>query len=226
MRNPAVALHPSWHEVHTEEELFARWQGLSAGYSQSKWVAEQLLRLGGRRGLGYTVYRPTHICGASHSAISNDSDTWSLFIDACLRHRCIPALEDTLNWMPVDKMSEFIVALSLREDSRGRSLNLTHPQAFALSRLTAAIVASDGPPVAVVPYREWRSRCAAHESTRNIATILPADLAEEPGVAIAFGAIRIGNAVDALGGLDVCPPLDDALLQRYVDWRNRARGEA
>ncbi|MEH6419881.1 non-ribosomal peptide synthetase [Pseudomonas sp. CGJS7] len=217
-------LDPAWIDVRNEEDLFARWQGLSAGYTQSKWVAEQLLRLGGSRGLGYTVYRPTHICGAADSGISNDSDTWSLFVDACLRHRAVPDQEDTLNWVPVDRMSEFIVELSLRQDTRGRTLNLTHPRAFALSRLIAAIAASDGAPVRSLAYRDWLSRCASDESTRNIASILPADLAEDPSVATAFGAIRIGNAVEELGGLDVCPPLDDALLRRYVDWRNRPRG--
>ncbi|NNC24870.1 polyketide synthase, partial [Salinisphaera sp. USBA-960] len=76
-----------------EEALFERWQDLRSGYAQSKWVSERLLRAGSARGLPFAVYRPTHISGDSATAAGNDRDTWSLFVDACLRHRCVPDIE-------------------------------------------------------------------------------------------------------------------------------------
>ncbi|UZW62938.1 non-ribosomal peptide synthetase [Lysobacter enzymogenes] len=215
-RDPAVAGRLD------EETVFARWQGLLTGYAQSKWVAEQSLRAAGAHGLPFAVYRPTHISGDSRSAASNDRDTWSLFVDACLRHRCVPELEETLNWLPVDWMSAFIVELSLRADADGRSHNLIHPQSFPLRRLTDAIAASAGAPVRCLGYRDWRALCAADPASADVAAILPAELADEPGLADAFGEATIGNAVGERIGAQRCPPLDDALLRAYVERRNRA----
>ncbi|WP_394541056.1 amino acid adenylation domain-containing protein [Lysobacter enzymogenes] len=215
-RDPAIAGRLD------EETLFARWQGLLTGYAQSKWVAEQSLRAAGAHGLPFAVYRPTHISGDSRSAASNDRDTWSLFVDACLRHRRVPEWEETLNWMPVDWMSAFIVELSLRADGDGCSHNLIHPQSFPLRRLTDAIAASAGAKVRRLAYRDWRALCAADPASADVAAILPADLADDPSLADAFGEATIGNAVSERIGAQRCPPLDDALLRAYVERRNRA----
>ncbi|MFK3647590.1 amino acid adenylation domain-containing protein [Lysobacter enzymogenes] len=205
-----------------EEALFARWQDLRTGYAQSKWTAEQLLRAGATRGLPFATYRPTHISGDSATALGNDRDTWSLFVDACLRQRCVPELEDTLNWMPVDWMSAFLVELSLREGLDGRSLNLIHPQSFPFARLAEAIAASDGAPVRRIGYREWLARCAADPASADVGAVLSADLADDNGATGPFDDPRIGNAVAELIGAARCPPLDDALLRAYVNSRNRA----
>ena len=208
-----------------EEALFERWQDLRSGYAQSKWVSERLLRAGGERGLPFAVYRPTHISGDSATAAGNDRDTWSLFVDACLRHRCVPDIEDTLNWLPVDWMSAFLVELSLRDGLDGRSLNLLHPHSFPLQRLLDAIAASDGAPVRRLAYRDWLARCARDPATADVAAILAAELADNGGGNDAISVFedeRIGNAVTELIGMQRCPPLDDALLRAYVEHRRHA----
>ncbi|QQP97531.1 non-ribosomal peptide synthetase [Lysobacter enzymogenes] len=211
-----------------EETLLARWQGLRTGYAQSKWTAERLLRAGAARGLPFAVYRPTHISGDSATALGNDRDSWSLFVDACLRHRCVPTLEAALNWLPVDWMSAFLVELSLREGLDGRSLNLIHPHSFPFARLADAIAASDGARVRRVDYRDWLALVAADPASAEVAAVLSADAADATGATgvtaatAAFEDPRIGNAVAELIGQARCPPLDDALLRAYVDGRNHA----
>jgi len=208
-----------------EEDLSARWQDLRSGYARSKWVSERLLRAGGERGLPFAVYRPTHISGDSATAAGNDRDTWSLFVDACLRHRRVPDIEERLNWLPVDRMSAFLVELSLRDDLDGRSLNLLHPHSFPLQRLFDAIAASDGAPVQRMDYGDWLALCARDPASADVAAILAAELADSGGGSAAVGAFddpAIGNAVAGLIGAQRCPPLDDALLRAYVEHRRRA----
>ncbi|WP_190285783.1 non-ribosomal peptide synthetase [Montanilutibacter psychrotolerans] len=209
--------------VSTEEELFECWQGLASGYAQSKWVAEKILRIGGSRGIPFTVYRPTHISGSTRDGASNPIDTWSLFMDACLQHGCVPDVDASLNSLPVDYMSECIVDLSLRDDVIGKSLNLMNPRTFMLKQLTDGMLSMDAS-MKTVSYREWLDICAESTSTKNIASIMPADLATEPGVSTTQGEVKLGNAVEQLMSEGSrCPSITDELLQKYVGWRIRNR---
>ncbi len=209
-------------DIATEAQLAEYWPGLASGYAQSKWVAERLLRLGGERGIPYTIYRPTHIGCASQDGASNASDTWSLFIDACLRLERVPVVDTHINSLPVDYMSECIVELSLRKGMRGRSLNLSAPQSFALGELARQIAAIEDLAVESIDYRQWRQLCSEHEATHRLATVMPVELAESHDDDAAPTRIELSNAVAELDGEGMPAPLMTAeLLRKYVTWRYR-----
>ena len=211
-------------EITTEAQWAEHWPGLASGYAQSKWVAERLLRIGGERGIPFTVYRPTHIAGASNSGASNASDTWSLFVDACLILEQVPAIETSINSLPVDYISECIVALSLRDGMHGKSLNLANPQSFMLSELTDQIAAIKELAVETVDYRQWWRLCSEHPTTRRLASVMPAELSAHPTGNAAVVRIDLSNAIVELSreGMPY-PAMTADLLRKYVAWRHRLR---
>ncbi|MFC5742976.1 non-ribosomal peptide synthetase [Dyella tabacisoli] len=215
------AVESAGAEITTEAQLTEHWPGLASGYAQSKWVAERLLRIGGERGIPFTIYRPTHIGGASSSGASNASDTWSLFMDACLILERVPMLETSINSLPVDYMGDCIVELSLREGMHGKSLNLANPQSFMLSELTRQIAAVE-PAVERIDYRQWRRLCSEHPATRRLASVMPAELSVPSTAEAAPARIDLSNAVIELSreGMPY-PSMTADLLRKYVVWRHR-----
>lgn len=212
-------------EITNEAQLAEYWPGLASGYAQSKWVAERLLRIGGDRGIPFTIYRPTHVGGASDSGASNATDTWSLFVDACLTLERIPDADTDINSLPVDVMADSIVSLSLREDMHGKSLNLLHPQSFMLSRLTRQIAAIDELSVERIDYRQWHKLCGEHAATRRLASVMPAELSADAEVHATPSRIVITNVIEELSREGMrCPPISDAFLRKYVEWRYRSCG--
>ncbi|MET4677050.1 MULTISPECIES: non-ribosomal peptide synthetase [unclassified Luteibacter] len=207
-------------DIVKETQLAEHWRGLPSGYAQSKWVAERLLRVGGERGIPYTVYRPTHIAGARGNGASNPTDTWSLFIDACLVLECVPDIDTPINSLPVDDMADAIVTLSLRGDMRGRSLNLTNPRSFMLGELTRQVAAIDELDVQRVDYRKWRQQLGEHPATGRLATVMPVELSELPVGTKARAPIELGNAMVEFAGDGVrATAMTPDLLCRYVRWR-------
>ncbi len=207
-------------DITSEAQLTEYWPGLASGYAQSKWVAERLLRIGGERGIPFTIYRPTHIAGASSNGASNASDTWSLFVDACLILERVPVLETSINSLPVDYMSDAIVALSLRQGMQGKSLNLASPKSFMLSELTRQIAALEGLSVEYIDYRTWRRLCGEHPATRRLASVMPAELSAASTVKAAPIRIELSNAVVELSREGMrYPSMSADLLQKYAAWR-------
>ena len=209
-------------DVTTEAQLAEHWPGLASGYAQSKWVAERLLRIGGERGIPFTIYRPTHIAGSSRTGASNASDTWSLFVDACLILERIPEIDTSINSLPVDYMGDCIVELSLREGMHGKSLNLTSPQSFMLSELTRQITAVEGLAIERVDYRHWRRLCSEHPAVSRLASVMPAELSTQATGQTVSAPIELSNAVAELSreGMPY-PPMTADLLRKYVAWRHR-----
>ena len=206
-------------DITTEAQLAEDWRGLPSGYAQSKWVAERLLRIGGERGIPYTIYRPTHIAASSSNGASNASDTWSLFVDACLLLERVPEADAPINSLPVDYVSDCIVSLSLQPHMQGRWLNLAHPQSFMLSELIRQIAAIDALDIEYIDYRHWRQLCSEHPATRRLASVMPAELPTR-SVTAAPTRIELSNVIMELSREETpYPSIGPELLRKFVAWR-------
>ena len=63
----------------SEQTELTSWQGLSSGYSQSKWVGDTLARQAQARGLPVSIYRLSSVTGDRINAICNETDLiWRL----------------------------------------------------------------------------------------------------------------------------------------------------
>jgi thioester reductase-like protein len=166
----------------TEEERFERWQNLFSGYAQTKWVGEKLVRIAGSRGVPVAIYRPGFIAGSSQAGAGNRVDFVSRFIVACLQLGCAPDIDFGLNMLPVDYMSRAIVALSLREEFRGRCVNVVNEKSTSLGMVSDCLVSwalTLGLPMQKVSFETWWSQCNATEDQKAVRIYFP-DPAQMP----------------------------------------------
>lgn len=147
-------------QVVQEDDSFEHWEGIFLGYSQTKWVAEKLLKLGYSRGIPITIHRPPLIAGDSQTGVCNTDDFINLAIKGCLQMGCFPDVEYMLDMSPVDYVSKSIVYLSLQQNSLGHGFNLQHPEPVPFLDMVRWLQGF-GFPIDIIPYKEWQDRLAS-----------------------------------------------------------------
>ncbi|MBD0263625.1 MAG: thioester reductase domain-containing protein, partial [Tolypothrix sp. Co-bin9] len=144
-------------KVVKEDDEFEHWEGIHLGYSQTKWVAEKLVKIAGERGLPITIHRPPLIAGHSQTGVSNTHDFICLMAKGCLQMGSFPEVDYMLDMSPVDYVSKAIVHLSRQKESIGKAFHLQHPQPVPLTVLVDW-VRSFGYPVDVISYDAWQEK--------------------------------------------------------------------
>ncbi|NEQ48305.1 MAG: NAD-dependent epimerase/dehydratase family protein [Leptolyngbya sp. SIOISBB] len=125
------------------------------GYTQSKWVAEQLVTLAKARGLPVCIYRPGRIAGHSESGICNPDDHTFRLIRGCLQLGIAPKRNLQVNLAPVDYVSRAIAHLSLQPDARGKTYHLVNPDAVPWNQVIQWIHEC-GYPLQLVSLDQWQ----------------------------------------------------------------------
>jgi thioester reductase-like protein len=144
-------------KVVKEDDEFNESKGIFLGYSQTKWVAEKLVKIARDRGLPVTIHRPPLIAGHSQTGVGNTSDFINLMAKGCIQMGCFPDVDYMMDMSPVDYVSKAIVYLSLQKESRGKAFNLQHPEPAPLKDLVNWI-SQFGIPIKFVPYQEWQNQ--------------------------------------------------------------------
>ncbi|WP_323073576.1 amino acid adenylation domain-containing SDR family oxidoreductase [Mycetohabitans endofungorum] len=119
---PANLLKPT-DVVYEGDDMTTYLTGLKyeTGYSQSQWVAEQLVWEAQRRGVPVSVYRPGFIMGHSQTGAGNPKDFVARLIRGCIALGAYPLLPGQgKQFVPVDYVSQ--VLLKIASDDA----NLTH----------------------------------------------------------------------------------------------------
>ena len=214
-------------EVIREDDPIDEWRGLT-GYAQSKWVAEQVVRIAASRGVPVAVYRPGIVTGDSRSGICSTHDFIWRFTRACVEMEAVPSLDGGTDVAPIDYVAGAIVALSLRPDSLGRTFNLTHPDGVRWGDLWAS-ARRFGYALERIPFSRWASEMlAAAEASEDhpmrpfmAQFVRPPDAPAPPDEGAELPAPRFdcANVVSGLAGSGLgAPPADDRLLHRYFDY--------
>ncbi len=213
-------------QVVREQDSFDHWEGIFLGYSQTKWVAEKLVKLAGSRGLPITIHRPPLIGGHSETGVSNTSDFICLMIKGCLEMGYFPDVDYMMDMSPVDYVSKAVVYLSQQKESIGKAFHLQHPQPVSLKMLVDWM-RSFGYPIQLMPYDEWQSQLMKSLSSgeNSLYTLRPFLLEKwsQEGLTIPDlylqakrPTISCRETLDALAGSSiVCPPIDSRLFMTY-----------
>ncbi len=139
----------------TEEEPIADDGSMRGGYKQSKWVAEELVRMAHRRGLPVTIHRAGRIWGHSQTGIMTQfGDLLGTIVQACVQLGAFPSAETALNLIPVDFASRAIISLSQQSHLSGQIFHICNPQQTEWRTFWHAIC-ENGYPLKEVPYSEW-----------------------------------------------------------------------
>jgi amino acid adenylation domain-containing protein/thioester reductase-like protein len=193
------------------------------GYSQSKWVAEQVVREARTRGLPVCIYRPGRISGHSHNGVSNDGDLFSIILKTCIELGQVPELETSAmtDLVPVDYVSRALVHLSLQEESLGRVFHLVHPRPVAWSKLMEWIV-EFGYPLRQVPLARWfaeRNRLLGQSPGGLSAAFDVFSVEQVSGILRQEQRFDCRHTLEGLEGSSiVCPAIDEKLLTTYFSY--------
>ncbi|XP_059147349.1 uncharacterized protein LOC131935076 [Physella acuta] len=140
---------------------------LTDGYSQSKWVAEQLVARARDRGLPVTIYRPGNLSGDSKKAYWNPQDFTLLLLQACAKTGLAPNLDWSMEMTPVDFAASVIVKLTQYPDcALGKTLHLVNDKPMK-SKQVFQWMNSHGFPLQLLDFDEWKVRVIQELASTN-----------------------------------------------------------
>ncbi|XP_052077190.1 uncharacterized protein LOC127715191 [Mytilus californianus] len=139
---------------------------LNDGYSQSKWVAEQLISRAGQKGLPVVIYRLGNMSGDRKQAFWNPQDFTLLVLQACSKYGFAPDVDWDMEMTPVDFAAEFIVRCTYNLSTiLGKTYHIINDQPLH-SRWVFEWMNAHGYPIKIVPFSEWKTRIL-EESQKN-----------------------------------------------------------
>ena len=141
--------------VIQEQDLPDRITGLY-GYTQTKWVSENLIRAAQARGIPAAIYRPAWIEGHTQTGICNHSDFLRSMIKGCLQLGIAPDWNMPVDIVPVDFVSQAIVHLSRQNNAFGKAFNLSNPSTISWQQLMNWL-REWGYSLQLLPYQQWIS---------------------------------------------------------------------
>jgi thioester reductase-like protein len=121
-----------------EDDYNSEMRGLDFGYSQSKWVAEQLLIRASAAGIDARIYRPAFIT-ASRSGCASANDVFVRTLAYMIRHQVSVDIENQLSVVPVDICAQNIVALSLMPSCTAQTFHLTGKSYYTMRAACEAV---------------------------------------------------------------------------------------
>jgi thioester reductase-like protein len=118
---------------------------LDFGYSQSKWVAEQLVYAAGRQGLPVRVYRPSLISASADGVGSRDDITIRL-LAFMIRHGVAVIARNQISFLPVDVAAHNIAAIFGRRETPAGTFHVTVDDYSNMMDVTRVITRDYGYP--------------------------------------------------------------------------------
>jgi amino acid adenylation domain-containing protein/thioester reductase-like protein len=193
-----------------------------SGYSQSKWVAEQLVIQAKDRGLPVSIYRLGRIAGHSQTGAGNVDDLMSRMIKGCIQLGYVPDRQTVLDITPIDYVSQAIAHLSQQPQSTGKTFHLLNPQPTAWQTLTTWLQNS-GYPLQSIPYDEWRAVLlqttdrTLENALAPLVGLFSAQSTDAQPCKIQELLVDCQQTLRALGDSAIaCPAIDRDVLNRYL----------
>ncbi len=127
---------------------------LDFGYSQSKWVSEQLVLEARRRGLPARIFRPALITPATGGAGANFDITMRL-LAFMIKHGIGVDAQNQVSFMPADVTAANIVAIGRAAHTLGGSFHVTRDDYARMTDVTDLIAARTGQRFEIFPLRAF-----------------------------------------------------------------------
>ncbi|MDZ8187534.1 MAG: amino acid adenylation domain-containing protein [Nostoc sp. ChiSLP02] len=205
---------------------------LDLGYSQTKWVAENLVWVAKSRGIPVSIFRTGFLMGHSSTGIAHTKDSYvPRVIKGCIQLGSYPELIDQKEELiPVDYAARAIVHLSKKQESLGKAFHIVPPpdQNIPIMELFE-FICSYGYQLQKLPYTQWKDELIAsfRHSQENALHPLLSMMSEK----VYENSLTImelyQNTVDydyqnTLKGLAdsaiTCPSMDAKLLDKYFSY--------
>jgi len=194
---------------------------IDLGYTQSKWVSEQLLNQASLRGLPVNIYRPGNITGSTQTGEYNHNDFVTNLLVACLQLGKFIKSTLPLDLTPVNYVSRAIIYTTLQQKYDGY-YHLVNPDPIKFSQVIKFFMRRKIL-LRAASETEWILSAFAN-SACVIYAYLPL-LLKKGGKNILYSVFnnrktkietkKTRSSLEKVG--IICPPSDDKLLQRYLD---------
>lgn len=191
------------------------------GYTQSKWVAEQLVMEAGVRGLPVSIYRLGRVAGHSQSGVCQVNDFVWQAIQVGIRIAAAPDIDMLLDMTPIDYVSKALVHISRQEKALGKHFHIVNEQSIH-SKDLIEWMRSFGYDGQLIPFDRWCTlvRELAERSPESTASVLaPILTGVLPIDELAEVYFDDHNTVEFLREAAItCPPVDSQLLTTYFSY--------
>ncbi|WP_159942641.1 amino acid adenylation domain-containing SDR family oxidoreductase [Nocardiopsis sp. FR6] len=214
----------------TEDMPLAYADRLTMGYAESKWVAERLLGEAGRLGLPVTVYRPYEITGDRDSGICNTETAICSMFKMIAETGVAPDMELPMDFVPVDHLVDTILHVATGHSPARPVYHLTNPSPARLSDVVRRMRAA-GCRIRTLPYQDWVTELVRHvaeDPTSPTAPFVSLCVDRGKGTDLSVKELYLKEVFPSLGRTNAeaavteagltCPPVDDALIDRYLDF--------
>lgn len=148
-----------------EEDAAAHCEGSVMGYTQTKWVAEQLVLTARSRGIPASVYRTPFIMGDSETGVTNHDNLVVKMFLGCIPGGYWPDERTKVEMVPVNSLSRAVVYLAQRAHP-ARTFHIASPEPMSWSELGLAARAY-GYSVALPSYADWKRHLADFGRHKN-----------------------------------------------------------
>ncbi|EIN14664.1 acetyl-CoA synthetase-like protein [Punctularia strigosozonata HHB-11173 SS5] len=152
-----VIRNPDAGDLVPERPVDNAMLAVGAGYSESKYVAEQVLAAAARD----TALRPVIVRAGQlsngPSGYWNEREWFPALVKSSLALRCLPDVQGHVSWVPLAAAAETLVEM---RNASQPVLHLAHPRPVTWSALLKPI--AEDLAVPIVPYRDWLGRLKAH----------------------------------------------------------------
>jgi myxalamid-type nonribosomal peptide synthetase MxaA len=191
------------------------------GYTQSKWVSEQLVMEAGRRGVPVYVYRLGRVAGHSKTGACQTYDFVWQVTKVGIEMAAAPILDMTLDVTPVDYVVTALAHLSRQPELAGRAFHLLSPKQITEAEFVGWLERY-GYQGERLTFSEWCQRVvrrAAELSDRTAGALAPflsgtLPLDRMPSAHFDQANVERGLANSAIS----CPPMSEELLRTYLEY--------
>ncbi|MBD7913373.1 MULTISPECIES: thioester reductase domain-containing protein [Clostridium] len=208
----------------SEDDPLANCTGYYLSYSESKWVAENIIHLARERGLRAAIYRPGEITGANDTGIWKYSDSVSRTIKAMIQTKTYPDVDMKMHMTQVDYIAEAIVNISKQGQAYGKAYNLLNSVHLPIREL-GKIINECGYETRPIDYATWKENLFNSGSEHplklleSLFKIVKKNASEnfESRYGEMAATLQTTNTENALKGTNIsCEPMDAEIIKKYL----------
>jgi amino acid adenylation domain-containing protein/thioester reductase-like protein len=202
-------------------------QKVDKGYTQTKWVAEQLMIAARSRGIPTSIYRPGMLSGHSQTGASHVNDLMCRIIKGIIQLESAPDLNHWVNLIPIDYASKAIVHLSRQQESLGQAFHIVNPEPLPWKKLIEQIK-DLGYKIQLLPHEDWQAKLINLSSDTDNALIPMRSLfieKSENQMTYLETFLSTARAFDCQNTLNqlaktsiICPSINTNLLKIYFSY--------
>ena len=194
---------------------------LSNGYRQSKWVAEEIVRLAKTRGLPVSIYRASTISGDQESGACQTSDFIWLSLKGCLQAQMVPDdATAAFSVVPVDYVSATMINISRKTESAGQTFHIDNREPLQFDEMVKYL-RSRGYTLETVPRDTFNKTVSSDRENAIFPVIDIFNGFNEQNAAHGdyYLALDISGTERILADSGItCPKINETLFGTYVDF--------